>query len=233
MTIIDAITKVSSFPLSFMGRFEARNGPVAFYGDLAWVRLRFSGSTLKLRSPVADIALAVSASGRLRETLAIGEAGAAYELARWKLSGAPSSFTALDAYAGLRYVYLGLDLSLDVVGAANSQLLGVETVGARAIAKSGAIQWIDPVVGLGVRHEFSPGQEFQMRGDVGGFGVGSKFSWQFYGGYSRDFEFGGLKLSSLIGYRALSVDYSTFFNGRRNGLNAIIHGPVTGVSLRF
>jgi hypothetical protein len=72
-----------------------------------------------------------------------------------------------------------------------------------------------------------------MRGDIGAFGVGSKFSWQFYGGYNRDFEFNGLKLTSLIGYRALSVDYSTFFNGRHNGLNTIIHGPVTGMSLRF
>ena len=232
-SIIDAFTKSSSFPLAFMGRIEARNGPVTFYGDLAWVQLRFSGSTLALRSPIADLALAASASGRLKQTLAIAEVGAAYELARWRLEGVPGASIAVDAYSGLRYGYLNLDLSLDVVGAATSQLLGLDVVGAKAIAKSGSIQWIDPVVGLSLRHELQPGEEFQMRGDIGGFGAGSKFSWQFYGGYSRDFEFNGMKLTSTIGYRALSIDYSTRSTGRENGISAIIHGPVTGVSMRF
>ena len=232
-TIVDAFTKTSSFPLAFMGRLEASNGPLSLYGDFAWARLRFSGSTLKLRSPVADVALAISASGRLRQTLAIGEAGVGYELARWKFLGGTNSSTALDAYAGLRYGYIGLDLTLNAFGAANSELLELDVVGARSTARSGKIQWVDPVVGLRVRHEFAPGEEFQMRGDIGGFGAGSKFSWQFYGGYSRDFEFKGLKLTGMVGYRAVSIDYSTWRNGQENGLNAIIHGPVTGVGMRF
>jgi opacity protein-like surface antigen len=233
ITVVDAYTKSSSFPLTFMGRFEARNGPVSFYGDLAWVQLRFSGSTLKLRSPTLDIGLAVSASGRLKETMAIGEAGAGYELARWTLAGAPDTFTALDAYAGLRYWYIGLDLSLDVVGAVNSQLLGVDLLGAKAIAKSGNIQWIDPVIGLGLRHQFAPGEEFQFRGDIGGFGVGSKFSWQSFGAYNHNFSYAGYDFTSTIGYRALSVDYSDGSGNRTRGINAIIHGPVMGASLRF
>lgn len=232
-TIIDAFTKTSSFPLAFMGRVELSNGPLSFYGDFAWARLRFAGSTLKLRSPVADIALAVSAGGRLKQTLAIGEAGVGYELARWRFLGAPSSFTALDAYAGLRYGHLGLDLTMNAFSVANSELLDLEVVGGRATRRSGRIQWVDPVVGLQVRHEFAPGEEFRIRGDIGGFGAGSKFSWQFYGGYSRDFEFNGLKFTGLIGYRAVGIDYSTWANGRENGLNAIIHGPVTGVGVRL
>lgn len=233
-TIIDAITKSSSFPLAFMGRVEASNGPFWLYGDFAWVRLRFSGSTLKLRSPFADVALGLSASGHMRLTMAIGEAGVGYELARWKLMNAPTSFTALDAYAGMRYVYVGADLTLQALGAVNSALLGVDQIGARAYAKSGAIEWVDPVVGLRMRHSFSPGENFEMRGDIGGFGVGSKFSWQFYGGYSHDFEFNGLKFAGLVGYRALNLDYSTrLWDGKENGINAIIHGPITGVSMRF
>lgn len=232
-SFIDSFTETSAFPLAFMGRFEARNGPVSFYADIAWARLRYSGSSLTLRSPIADASLALNASGRLRQTMAIGEAGAAYELARWKLVGSGESFTALDASAGLRYWYIGLDLSLDVVGAINSELLGLSRVGAKAIAKSDNMQWIDPVVGLRVRHQVAPGREFQLRGDIGGFGVGSKFSWQAYGGYSHDFTFEGMNLSGLIGYRAVSVDYSQGAGSRQDGMNAIIHGPVTGLSLRF
>jgi opacity protein-like surface antigen len=232
VTIIDAIAKSSAMPLAFMGRVEARNGPVSFYGDVAWAQLRFAGSTLKLRSPFADLLLGVHANGRLKMTIGIGEAGGAYELACWKLDGA-DSYTAFDAYAGLRYWYLAQELSLDLIGAASAQSLGLDDVGGRAIAKSGALQWIDPVVGLRLRHEFAHGNEFQMRGDIGGFGVGSKFSWEVYGGYSHDFEFAGLNLTGTIGYRALSVDYSQTVEGRRNGVNAILHGPITGVSLRF
>ena len=103
LSFIDFLTKSSSFPLSFAGRFDASNGPVSFYGDLIWMQLRFSGSTLQLRSPFADVGIAANGDAHAKETLAIGEAGGAYELARWKFFGAPSSFTAFDAYAGLRY----------------------------------------------------------------------------------------------------------------------------------
>jgi hypothetical protein len=64
-------------------------------------------------------------------------------------------------------------LQLDVTGAAASQLLGLSQAGALGIAKSGALQWVDPVIGLRTRREFAPGQRFETRGEIGGFGVGS------------------------------------------------------------
>ena len=231
-SLVDFLTKTSSFPLSFMGRFEATNGPVQFYGDVAWMQLKFAGSQLALRNPVGDLGLALSASGRLKETLAIGEAGGAYELARWRI-GDSGAFTAIDAFAGLRYWYVGLDVRLDAFGAANSQLVDFQALGALAASPSGKIQWIDPVVGLGVRQQFAPGEQFQLRGDIGGFGTGSKFSWQTYGVYSHDFTFMGLNLTSTLGYRALSVNYSTGSGNRQNGISAVIHGPVTGLAIRF
>jgi hypothetical protein len=134
----------------------------------------------------------------------------------------------------MRYVYLGIDLTMEAVGAVNSTLLDISQVGARAFAKSGGIRWVDPVVGLRVRHSFSPGNDLEMRGDIGGFGAGSKFAWQFYSGYSRDFEFKGYKFTSLVGYRALGLDYSTYlWNGKENGIKAVVHGPVLGASMKF
>ncbi len=234
LSFIDFLTKTSAFPLNFAGRVEASNGPFGVYGDLLWAQLRASGSTLQLRSPLADVSVAASADGHLKLTLAIAEAGVSYELARWKFLGATSSFTSLDAYAGMRYWYADLDLQLDVAGAAASQLLDLSQAGALGTAKSGALQWVDPVVGLRARHEFAPGERFETRGDIGGFGAGSSFSWEVYGGYAHDFEFNGLKLTSSIGYRALSVDYSkTNSNGREGGVNAVLHGPVTSLGLRF
>jgi hypothetical protein len=48
-----------------------------------------------------------------------------------------------------------------------------------------------------------------LTGDVGGFGVGSDFSWQVVGAYSWDFATtGATTWAGVIGYRALSVDYT-------------------------
>jgi len=232
-SFIDSLTQSSSFPLAFMGRIEARNGPAFFYGDLAWMQVRFSGSSLRLNTPTLDANIALRADARLKQTLAIGEAGAGYELARYSLGGGPDAFVAVDAYGGLRYWFLGVDLDLDALGAIDSRLLDVQQVGAKAISKSGNIQWIDPVIGGRVRYQTQSGEEFQFRGDIGGFDVGSKFGWQAYGGYSRDFQFAGLNLTSLIGYRAVSVNYAAGSGATARGLNTIVHGPVTGMALRF
>jgi hypothetical protein len=232
-SFIDFLTKSSSFPLQFGGRVEASDGPLSLYGDVVWMQLRASGSVLQLRSPVADIGIAANADAQMRMTMTVGETGGAHELARWRLADAPGAFTAFDAYAGIRYMYVGVDANLDAIGVVNSAALGLNEVGAKAIAASGAMQWVDPTVGIRVRHDIAPGQEFQFRGDIGGFGAGSKFSWEAFGGYSYDFQLAGRTLTGMLGYRALSVDYSQQNNGRQSGLNAILHGPVTGFAWRF
>ena len=72
-----------------------------------------------------------------------------------------------------------------------------------------------------------------MRGDIGGFGVGSKFSWQLAGGYSHDMKIGDWTITNTVGYRALSVDYSNGSGSGQRGIDAIIHGPVMETSFRF
>jgi hypothetical protein len=195
--------------------------------------MRFAGSALSLRSPVADLAVSASVSGRLKTTMAIGEAGFGYELARWKLMSAPESFTAIDAYAGLRYVNMTVNLNADVVAAATSSQLGVSVVDGKSVLGTGTLWWIDPVIGLRMRHSFAPGSRFETRADIGGFGAGSKFSWQFYGGYSADFDVYNTRLTALIGYRALGMNFDKYVEGRENGMNLVIHGPVTGLGVKF
>jgi opacity protein-like surface antigen len=232
-TLIDFLTRSAAFPLAFMGRTEVENGPFWAYTDLAWARMRFAGSAFSLNSPIADLSVAASVSGRLRATFGIGEAGAGYELARWKLLSGPESFTAIDAYAGLRYVNIGVNVTANALAYANTALLGIQEAGGKSLWGSGALWWIDPVIGLRMRHSFAPGNSFEMRGDIGGFGAGSKFSWQYFGGYNYDFTLAGLNLTGLIGYRALGVDFTKWVNGRENGINAILHGPVTGIGMKF
>ena len=135
--------------------------------------------------------MAASADGHLKLTMAIGEAGVTYELARWKFLGAQ---TLSPPWMSMRACATGSSiwmLQLDVTGAAASQIpgLNVSRAGGLGVAKSALRQWVDPVIGLRARHEFAPGERFEMRGDIGGLGAGSAFSWEVYGGYAHDFEF--------------------------------------------
>jgi opacity protein-like surface antigen len=230
-TVIDAITRSANLPLAFMGRAEASNGPFWAYGDLAWVQLRFAGSALSVRSPLSDVSVSASVSGRLKTTLAIGEAGAGYELGRWTLVSVPASVTAIDAYAGFRYVNMTLDFDAEAIAGVTSP--DFQRVGGRSVVRTGAMWWMDPVVGLRMRHSFAPGNNFEFRGDIGGFGAGSKFIWQVFGGYSADFHYEGVNFTTLVGYRALGVNFSQWNAGRENGIDSIIHGPLTGVGVKF
>jgi hypothetical protein len=50
-----------------------------------------------------------------------------------------------------------------------------------------------------------------------------------FGGYDFDVD----AFSGVIGYRALSVDYSQAEGQRRYRFNMLQHGPVLGISARF
>ena len=85
-----------------------------------------------------------------------------------------------------------------------------------------------------MRYTVAPGHELFLRGDIGGFGVGSDFSWQAIGAYG--FEFGtynGIRFSGVIGYRALYVDYVQGEGRQRYEYDMLQHGPILGISARF
>lgn len=232
-SFVDVLTKASSLPLEFAANMELRNGPLSFYGDFVGAQIRFAGSSTALRNPIADAALGLAAKARTKMTLAVLEGGATFELARWGYAGASEAFTAIDAVAGVRYWNVGVDLSLDGVAVAGLGNLGFTQAGSRAIARSGTMSWVDPLVGLRLRQQIDATNAFFVKGDVGGFGAGSRFSWQAVGGYTHDFRFAGLDWTSMIGYRALYVDYSQGGGSHRSGLNAVLHGPVTGLGVKF
>ena len=102
------------------------------------------------------------------------------------------------------------------------------------LCRSGDITWIDPIVGLRLRHEFSPGSELTLSGDVGGFGVGSKFSWQALGAYRWTFaKTNNITWSGMLGYRALYVDYTKGSGDLLYAYDMLQHGPIAGVTARF
>ena len=136
-----------------------------------------------------------------------------------------------------RYWNQDVDLSLRLTGTLTVDLreLGLQLQRSRrvAIARSGDLEWVDPVVGARIRHQIAPGKELRLVGDVGGFGAGSEFSWQAVATYGFDVNCFGKPLHTVIGYRALAVDFSE--NGRfgKSSLDVVQHGPVMGVTLNW
>jgi len=92
--------------------------------------------------------------------------------------------------------------------------------------------WVDPVVGLRWMPQISENWHVILKGDIGGFGVGSDFTWNLQGGFAWDATD---YLTLVFQYRALSVDYSTGSVGTPNRFvyDTITHGPLFGLAFRL
>ena len=75
----------------------------------------------------------------------------------------------LDLLAGGRYWYLNGDIDVGAALTTNRNLI------TRNISQSGSKEWIDPFVGLRTRIQLSKNLMLVLRGDIGGFSVGSQF----------------------------------------------------------
>ncbi len=230
LDIIDATLGSSGTLIGLMADFEARNGPVALFGDLVWTKIGVGSSGVRSRS-LGPVGLSGAASADVSFQMAILEAGGAYEVARFGVGG-PGASVALDVLAGGRFWYQKADLSFDL--ATTVDIGDLELGRNRAIARSGSVNWADPFVGARLRYAISPGHEIFVRGDVGGFDVGSRFAWQAIAGYGFDFAvWNGITFSGVLGYRGLYVDYAHGAGRQRYEFDMLQHGPVLGVNMRF
>jgi hypothetical protein len=96
--------------------------------------------------------------------------------------------------------------------------------------ESGDEGFTDPIVGG--RISLNHGTRFVMavRGDVGGFGLGSRFAWNLLVSFNfRVYE--GIWIN--VPLRIYDVDFEEGTGADRKGLNARIGGPAIGLTLRF
>jgi hypothetical protein len=124
----------------------------------------------------------------------------------------------LTVFGGLRYN----DLSVDI-----------KTTGPLGVRSDGADEdWIDPVIGahytlgLGGNDKWS----FTLRGDVGGFGVGSEFAWQGIGTLRWQ---ASDRIGVLGAYRYISMDYENDDRSRAFEYDMSMSGPALGVVFTF
>jgi hypothetical protein len=223
--------KIPKELFGLMGAFEARYGRFGVMTDLVYMKLSASGSAARARSvhPLVGGTLAASMSAQFE--MFIAETSLAYELMRSQGSG-PGIETAIDLYGGGRLWWQRAEAGLALNAGMNIGDLTVNR--GRALAISGDVTWFDPLIGLRLRHRFSPQAEIVLRGDVGGFDVGSKFSWQAMGYVNWEFaRTQNFAWSAMLGYRAFYVDYAKGSGNTLYEYSMLTHGPIMGITARF
>jgi len=124
----------------------------------------------------------------------------------------------LDIKAGMRYI--GLDPTVKIYAPRRYNKVDNKQ------------DWVDPVVGLRWIWQFADQLQLALLGDIGGFGVGSEFTWQ--GAATIDWK-PFQHVSFRGGYRAIYADYE---DGSRYSpdyfhYDATIHGPMLGVVFQW
>ena len=149
------------------------------------------------------------------------EFGAGYRLFEWPLGAAGGTPTlAFEVLGGGRYVSLDTEADFDLTA-------GPITTQEELAAD---VDWLDPFVGGRVRLDLSRRLTFVVRGDAGGFGVGSDLTWTVQGGVL----FHVTPLFSVgVGYRVMDIDYTQGSGLSRFAFDVLLHGPQVGMVFHF
>lgn len=102
------------------------------------------------------------------------------------------------------------------------------------VASNHTANWIDPVIGVRVSYDLNDRWNLFSEADIGGFGMGSRFSAnaQAYFGY-RTHVFGKPTIVR-VGYRVWYQDFANDKSGYENfAWKVTQHGPVVGLSMTF
>jgi hypothetical protein len=216
------------FQLAAIG--EARYGRFGLLADITYMKLGL-GKSLTRSAGRDALNGGVGVSAGLTIEMVIAEIVAAYEVARWE-GISPGGSTSLDLYAGGRIWWQRADVQLAVSGTLNIRDLTLTRAG--VLSATGNVSWVDPVIGARLRHQIAPAWSATVSGDVGGFGAGSKFSWQVLA--AVEYEFSRTKTvvwNAMLGYKALSVDYSRGSGLTHYEYDNTMYGPVFGITARF
>ena len=128
--------------------------------------------------------------------------------------------------AGLFYRFGKAERHFDALAGVRYLRLDVEIDAGPLPTLSGDKDWVDPFVGGRFRLGLSEKWALSLRGDIGGFDVGSELTWNVAAvlGYRLS-----EKTTMVFGYRHLDIDYDEgnfVFDGQ-------FSGPYLGMSFRF
>ena len=125
-----------------------------------------------------------------------------------------SEYHSFDAIAGIRYLNVEVDLDFKSLPISESEKTDI----------------LDPIIGGRYNWKFADKWNLRLYGDIGGFGVGSDFTWQALGVIDfwpwKHVGFSG-------GYRALNYRLEDNKGASKFELDLLLHGPILGLSFRW
>jgi len=110
-----------------------------------------------------------------------------------------------------------------------SSELGVRILEQRATASRDA-DWVDPLVGLSYEAPVGGEWSLNLRGEVGGFGVGSDLTLH---GWAKFVRRNSETFSWFVGYRYIGYDYETGSGANFQRYDLQQHGPGAGIAWSF
>lgn len=122
----------------------------------------------------------------------------------------------LEALFSLAYFDLSADLRVGALG--------------QTVSASRDADWVDPLVGLHYQSQLDDKWSLSLRGDVGGFGVGSDLTLH---GWATLVRQNTESFSWYLGYRYISYDYETGSGANFQKYDLEQHGPGIGVAWSF
>jgi hypothetical protein len=215
---------LSNLNFAISGGVEAQKGKwtllaTGLYADIegGQTRSKTAGPFSIGRQTFGPFSAAISIDPEIK--IALIEGAAAYRVAEWAGQGG-SRGTALSLLGGVRWSYQ----KIDVDGA------GLAGGGGGSGSASMKSDWFDPLVGALLTTGLSPKWDLFLRGDVGGFGVGSDITWNALALARYSWR---PNKSFVLGYRALYQDYDDGSGANRYVWDATQHGPVVGMQFTF
>lgn len=180
-----------------MGAAEARHGRLVLIGDLVWVKLGASKSIT-----IRDVDLL---SGSLKSANLI-----------------------VTAVGGYKIVAEGpLTIDLAAGGRLNGASMRLKLSGPRRSVDDKVTKtWVDPIIATRLTAQLAPKVSASLYGDMGGFGVSSRFTWQAWGLLNYQLS---RKTKLSAGWRHYAVDYrkgSFLYDGHADG-------PIIGAVISF
>ncbi len=205
-----------------MGAIDLQYGRFVCQVNGAWTTATFSQESTQVAA--GDLASSIDVNSVWAEMLG------GWRFLDAPLDEAPISkrYATVDGFVGARFTWLDVDTTVST----NTNIAlpdgGILPAGAsRSISDSES--WVDPFVGVRFGIDLTESWSFLVRGDIGGFGVGSDFSWQAIAAIGYRWHFDNWSMALFAGYRALYADYE---NGGFTW-DMTTHGPLLGVQFAF
>lgn len=183
----------------------ARHQDYVFLGDIMYVKLKNAKTTGPLSSLPNPIPTIPSIKGKINTTqMMVSLQGGVRLLKEQNFS--------LDALVGAKLWHISNKVTLQS--------------GRHTISYREKFNWVDPVIGTRFFYRLTDKTSLQVQADIGGFNVGSKFTWSTLGSINHQFAD---HLVGSLGYKVLRTNY----DNEGNRYDVRMKGPVIGLTYYF